>query len=264
MPSRRSLYLIAMVLAALNAAVKPVLLWLLSDGIAPNFLVLMCVAIGLMFWYGNIERTRTTVQDGVILIGATAFCMLPFAITSWLALAILACASTWRKRSRARHATAILIASALRLPVASGLMALFAGPLLTLDGWVAGLIAGFFGQAVSVDGNLIRSAAGHSVFVMSGCASLANVTDAMLIWMVFCLATGRTGAREILGGALGLAILLFASNVTRLGMMAISAENYRFLHDGLGASVFQTSQVIVVGIAIAAAVVLNKEPRRAL
>lgn len=258
---RRDLYTVAILIAVANAMAKPIVIWWIdSDPVNP--IAALCSLAALWFWRKTNADDRCLAHDWFAFVFAGIFVCLPFAMFSWLALCILALGLGFRA-SAAQGAVAVLLVASVRTPLAELIMAMFAEPLLLLDGALAGFFAQVFGIETSVQGNMVMGVNGHAVYVMSGCASFANISDALLIWFTSSVFFGCRIGNQMTSMAilLGLAILLV--NTVRLGVMAISADLYEWVHDGTGKTLVQLILIFVTSAAVYATLRFQREQTNA-
>jgi exosortase/archaeosortase family protein len=111
-------------------------------------------------------------------------------------------------------------------------------PVLWLETTVIANVGQAIGLGLSVDGELIRSPNGWSVYILEACSSFHNVSLAVLVWLsLLTLAGASIGRSKIVALAVG-AILIVALNVSRILLMTLSETQYEYWHHGNGAGVF--------------------------
>ncbi len=259
-----------------NALLKPVIVSIsdvqrcFTGDCALNFVLLFGVAVGLTLVVsgrrarGQTERPRSgpagepdddapALKATLAMVAASALLIAPFAMAAWLALAAaahLGARSTQSARAEAGYA--ILFVCALRPPLG----ALFLGPLaaapLAFDAAAAGLIGGALGSAVSIEGNLL-SRNGHSVLILTGCTSYANIGDALVLWFAVTRPLGALPLKPFLFIAGFLCVGVMLINLMRLAAMTLSPEAFSYFHDAEGADLVTAAYGFVTAIAVFAA-----------
>jgi hypothetical protein len=109
-----------------------------------------------------------------------------------------------------------------------------------------------FGSFTMV-GNSIGNGADHSIAVYLGCSAFANTVSTAFIWLCLVkLAESEFCRRHYLGLAASLACVVLI-NIGRIALMAYSAEQYVFWHDGAGASIVSIGMLAcILGIFLVA------------
>jgi len=254
---RRDLYTVAILIAVANAMAKPIVFWWV-DGDPVNPIAALCSLAALWFWRKSNFDDRCLAHDCFAFMFAGILICLPFAMFSWLALCILALGLGFRATG-AQGVVAVLLVASIRTPLAEMIMAILAEPLLLLDGALAGFFAQLFGIEISVQGNMVVGDNGHAVYVMSGCASFANISDALLIWFACSVFFGCQLGRRLTTVAILLCLTILFVNTVRLGVMAISADLYEWVHDGTGKTLVQLVLIFVTSGAVFASLRLQEE-----
>ena len=233
------LLLVLLCLALFNAQIKPLLAWVIDKGVFPNLITAACALAGIVLWQVSKPRIEFTQQTTAALFLAGVLTVLPIANTSWIALALLGwvCLELSNSR-RQRNAALVIVAASLRTPTAQIGFDLLAGPMLWVDTVVAGLFGKIFAGGVRTSENLIQTDGAHSLLVMSGCASFANISLMLLTWFTAVRILGREEATTRLSVAFGLAASGIIANCIRIGLMSLSDETYEIIHGDVGSSIW--------------------------
>lgn len=235
-------------IALLNAIAKPVIAWAMFEMEAPNATSFLCATGGLFYWIRHSQsHSLRTWQSGCLILSACLVAV-PMAFAAWSAASLIAvtCLTTQGLSRREKAGLLVLLAASMRTPVAEGTMILLAEPLLQFDGAFANLIGGLIGGGGSLNENMIVGAEGHAVLVMSGCASFANVSNALLIWFTVAMLVAVPTRRHLWTVAAGLTLAIVSINAVRLGGMTVSREAYHWIHDGNGAVIAEIAMTTAI------------------
>jgi exosortase/archaeosortase family protein len=161
---------------------------------------------------------------------ASAAFLAPVPPLSWLALSGLGIyvALTSPTGSASRRGAWILVALTVPMFWSRILFLLMSDAILRFDAFFVGLILG-----TGRSGNAIAFADGWGYFwIAPPCSSLANISLALLCWVVVTQALGRPNAalRYCLLAVLSVIVI----NVMRLALTGISHANYNLLHGATG------------------------------
>ncbi len=254
--------------AGANAFAKPVIVALadpqtcLQGDCAVRFVVLFCTVVGMALILAGRRAPRLAAPPPARPCGggrriaiwsftaATGLLLTPFAMGAWLALAVAGllgrvCAQCPRRRA----GYAILFVCAARAPLGALFLGPLAGAALAIDAAAAGLLSGALGDAVSIDGNLLRKG-GHSVLILTGCSSYANVCDAFILWFALTRPLGILSPKPFALIAGLLCASVFLVNLTRLAAMAQSPEAFAYFHDAEGADLISAAYAIAIASAV--------------
>lgn len=190
------------------------------------------MALSLLAQSAPERVTRTDLLVGALIVVLT---LAPFAPLSWIALTLLAfrvmlCAP---RGSSYRRAGAVLLALTVPMFWSRLLFATLSGPILRADAVLASFLVG-----TERVGNTIRFADNWGyLFIGPPCSSLANLSLAVLCWVLFSQATGgRLSLNKVGSGVLaGLAVI--AINVIRIGLIGRNHQYFELLHGPVGATV---------------------------
>ena len=234
--------------ALLNAIAKPVLAWAVYGADAPNAVSFLCASAGVAIWARHRRCYDLKTWQWAGLAIAVAGMLLPVAFAAWGAVALIALLLLARAdQARLEKAGLIvLLAAAIRTPLAEGAMILLAEPLLLFDGAFANLVGGLIGGGGALNGNMIVGAEGHAVLVMSGCASFSNVSNALLIWFTVAMLAADAPRRHLIAMAVGLTAAIVTINAGRLGGMTLSRDSYHWIHDGNGALIAEMAMTLAI------------------
>lgn len=205
---------------------------------------------------GTASRTDLMAAGAALLAFLT-----PAAPFAWIALTCTApyVALTSPKHSPQRRGAWILLALTVPLFWSRAAFALASDGLLRIDAVLASLLLGTPSR-----GNSIAFLDGWGYFwVAPPCSSLANVSLALLCWVLMTQALDRrdTGRLHGLRYCLLACAAVVAINVLRLVLTGISHRNYEILHGSLGSLAFGW---LIFGITLAICFHgATREPRHA-
>jgi hypothetical protein len=190
-------------------------------------------------------RTDLVVAAGVLM----AF-VLPLSPLSWvaltgLALYILRGSFTLRDRqllSPMRSGAWILLAITGAMFWGRALLLSASGPVLGTDAYLVGWLAG-----TETIGNTVRFADGDGyIWIAPYCSSLANISLAILCWVLFAQFRGVGWSFRNLGWCLLACLSVVVINVTRIGLMVLHQEQFDLIHGPIGAAVASWLSIVVV------------------
>ncbi|RBP16089.1 hypothetical protein DFR50_10651 [Roseiarcus fermentans] len=224
-------------------------------GISPFELLVAGVAVRLLW-------SRERVFVGAFALGGVALTMAamlwPSSLVAWLLTTALACLLALGSRGAMRSGALLFAALGAWEAWSAVLEPVVSGSLLALD---AGAVARFLSilrDDVVRIGNVVGAPEGHRIVVLVGCSTAHFLPLPMLGAAALLLVRGeRVGLPAVLGLA-ALAIALVAMNVTRLTLMAWSADLYHFVHGASGATIFDALTSLAI---LSAALALPTERR---
>jgi hypothetical protein len=189
---------------------------------------------------------------------AAALCvvlfMAPVGGASWVALTLLALhvlrGASGREdpsgQDGARRAAWILLATAGAMFWGRWVLSFVGAPLLDADAALVGWLVG-----VEHVGNTVRFADGYGwLWIAPACSSLANVSAAMLCWVMFGQPRRRVadmrGAATQVGWCLAACLAMVAINVARLALMVLHSDQFDVLHGPVGEAIANWISVVVL------------------
>jgi hypothetical protein len=188
--------------------------------------------------------TRTDVLVGAAIVVLT---LAPFAPLSWIALTLLAfrvmlCAP---RGSLSHRAGAILLALTVPMFWSRLLFATLSGPILRADSVLASFIVG-----TERVGNTTRFADNWGyLFIGPPCSSLANLSLAVLCWVLFSQAVGGRLSLNKIGWGMLAGLAVIAINVIRIGLIGRNHQYFELLHGPVGATVANWATLaVIVGV----------------
>ena len=267
--SRKNLYVAVLSISAINALLRPMLAfigehgWLaaLSGGFGIGFVIPAAFLLGLRLLYkakpGDVEFL-----DWVLVVTALVVLLIPSATLAWLVTAALAvCAMSRFHSPRARAGLSVVLFAALRDPLATTLLKLFATPLLGTDAALTATLLGFFTEQASHQGNVVIGISGHQLLILTGCTSYTNLSMALLGWFALSKNSNPTFDRRQVIAGISIAVAVVSLNIIRLTIMALGPSPYHFFHDGAGTVIFEAALVLTtIGMTLVG--VRNNEAKR--
>jgi hypothetical protein len=249
--SRGDFFAALFLIACVNGLVPRVIQSVSEDGLAVALLstfdtsvvVLLacCVGISLIFQ----ERSDTIrISDLAVGIPFLAIVALPFAASSWfgvtgLALYIIICT---KRLSRRLRGAMILLATSFSMLWSPLLFNFLCKPILDIDAALTAWLRG-----TPRVGNMVRFAdnSGYLV-VFPGCSSFANVSLALLTWVLVSQSVGhRSSMRDIFWCLLACAAVI-AVNVSRLSIMATDMHQFVTVHNLWGNAIVNVIILILI------------------
>lgn len=226
-------------IACVNGLVSRVIHSVIHDGLAGALLstfgtsaivwLACCVGITLVYQDRCDTIKKSDVVVGILLLAIVA---LPFGGLGWvgvtaLALYIIMCTKTSPARLRG---TIILFATSVSMLWSPLLFTFFCKPILDID---AALTAWLKGTARV--GNMVRFADNSGyVVIFPACSSFANVSLALLTWVLVSQSVGhRWSVYDIFWCLLACAAVVVV-NVIRLSMMATNMSEFAAVHNQWG------------------------------
>jgi hypothetical protein len=145
--------------------------------------------------------------------------------------------------SASRRGAIILLATACSMLWGRLAFAFFAEPILNIDAQLTAWLAG----TDHIDNVVRMSHDSGYVVIMSGCSSFANVSLAVLTWIMVSQVLDRLPSiHDFLWCGLT-CVLVIAVNICRLSIMAFNMDSYLTLHSGWGAASANIVTLIIVG-----------------
>ncbi len=225
-------------------------------GVSPFELLVAGVAIRLLW-------SQSSIFEGPVAWAAAAATMIgmlwPSSLVAWLLTTALASVLALGARSAARSGALLFAAlgaweiwSAILEPVA-------AASLLALDADAVARLLSSLREGVVRIGNVVGAPEGHRIVVLVGCSTAHFLPLALLGAAALLLVRRERFGVPAIFGLAGLAVALAAMNLTRLTLMAWSADFYHFVHGSSGATIFDALTSLLI---LSAVLALPTEPRR--
>lgn len=240
--SRNALFAGSFAIGLANGLVTRLIEAIARDGAAQALLntfdvsviVWIASALSLSFMLREPQRPATRMDLAVAGACLTAF-LVPLPPLSWVGLALLSAyaAQTSQAHSFARRGAWIMLAVTVPMFWSRMLFSAFSDLILRFDAALVGWMIG-----TPRLGNAIAFADGTGyLWIAPGCSSLANMSLAVLCWVIFAQYRDiRLSPRSLGWGALACAAVL-AINVVRLSLIGLYRDQYELLHGPIGATV---------------------------
>jgi len=219
------------------------------EAITLNKVLCLCLGIAAFHCWRECSTSIST-RDLVIAAPALGAAVLTVGVWPWVGLALSL--SLWLRGAGPAARSGLLLALAVAVhEVSVGVVGELAGDaLLKLDAHVAAALALLLMPALTSTGTALHGETGHTLILVWGCSSLANLGQTLLLcWALISLHEdvrgSYTDARRLLWVGL-LGVLTVAANAIRLTLMASSVEAYAYIHDGAGGSIYR---VTLIGLA---------------
>ena len=226
-------------------------------GVSPFELLVGGVAVRLLWSRGPIA-SGTFAWIGVALFMAAI--LWPSSLVAWLLTAALAFALILVLRGYARSG-ALLFAGLAAWEVWNAVLEpAAAGGLLALDANAVAGVLSALRDGVMRSGNVVGAPEGHRIVILMGCSTAHFLPLSILGAAALLLVRGERLGRAAFLGLAALAIALVAMNVTRLSLLAWSADLYHVVHGPTGATIFDTVASLMI---VTAALVIPTRPQEA-
>lgn len=221
------------------------LVYSLANTFEISVIVWAALYIGVNF-SAQVERTPATRLDKVAVGLATFASLLPLGPFTWIALAAFAIYMIVESRDRplSSQARAGWVFLAMTVPMfwSKRLFAFLADFFLAID---ASLVASI--TQTKRTANLVEMPGGAGFLqIAAPCSSMANVSLAILCWVLFNQATSArwTPLNMVWCGLACVAVV--AINVTRISLIGFFPRYYDLLHGPIGSTVWSWLTIIVV------------------
>jgi hypothetical protein len=250
------LYLLGMANGAANSVTSSIIskgFWgALFDTFDVSVVVIAATAVGLRLAMHTPDRPIDRLDRLTGAVYLLGLCV-PLSPASLAALTFLAVYES----SRNFRSVETLASSSLFLGIAvcqmwgALVLDLFAPSLLALDAAMAARVLNLIqGGGVESIGNLVETAQGQPLAIMTGCSSLSHMSYAFLCWLTMVRACRPSWQWTDLPMALVVATFVIGVNIVRLALMGISRDSYLLLHGPVGA--YATSVLILFAASAAA------------
>jgi hypothetical protein len=143
-----------------------------------------------------------------------------------------------------RAGVIIFIAAGARELWVATAMKMLSPWLLHIDAVLARTTLGWLGHRSVVTGNLIETDQGMVLAVLMSCSSFANISLALLTWLVLTRWLRPQFRRRDLAAALLVTLAVIAVNLTRLTIMGLGPVDYALAHGPIGATTTELAILI--------------------
>ncbi|PJG60178.1 hypothetical protein CUC53_03365 [Aeromonas cavernicola] len=212
-----------------------------------NLLVVLLIAI---WWQIALRIAASWQLNRYQLIGFILLILVPSASLKALACLMLV-ATLWRRGQSKDQRAVLQIVFGFTVAVLWGqqVFALLSGPVLALDAWGVSKWLQLLGWQTYWEGNRIERIGGHSLIVLKGCSSFAQIYLVVLAWLVSsCWLTPQHTWRQRLPLLLFVCVLYIGANQLRLVLMSVDVRWYRWLHSGSWAQLYQWTIMMIIMI----------------
>jgi hypothetical protein len=250
------------ILAVLNAVLPALLLSLrqhsfseaLFSGFGQSFIIWFSLFVCFKLYLNPFDPVTAykkcpTWQYSLALVLSMSL-ILPFSLSSWVCAGIASIAwqatlSPTQRKSNLGYSSILLFALAIREPSAQFFLQIVAEQVLALDAQLAFLLLDVFSDQVSLQNNIIVNKEGTNLVILTGCSAFGNLSLAMLLYLSLKLFWFAQLDKRDVYNMLLLIVLVLLSNSSRLALMTMSNDSYAFIHDGLGADLFDLIILII-------------------
>lgn len=200
---------------------------------------LLIVLLLLMWFVIALQSAPGLCVSPMVITLVTPLLLVPSASLRAIATLLLLASLTPKADKRERAMLSIVLAFTLAVLWGHQLFGLLSGWLLNLDARGVGLWLELLGASPHIEGNRVARVGGHSLVVLKGCSSFAQLYLVVIAWLVAALWYGhRTRGVELVRLLLCLLIAIGA-NQLRLLLMSLDLQWYRLLHTGSVAQLYQ-------------------------
>jgi hypothetical protein len=200
--------------------------------VSPVLLLIAAVSARTIYLSVSASGPVNVVSLGLLAVGA----LVPSSMAAWTTLfAVSAVGIITDKQRRLAHQLPLALATT-QMWKAVGFKVL-ASPVVEVEAAVLGAVLRLIGFDATVIGNVIRITPEHSLILLAGCSALSDLGVILLGWTaVFMLV--HPGHQVPLRRLALLACATIALNILRLVLMSVTQDWYEFVHNGMGASVY--------------------------
>ncbi len=220
-------------------------------GISPVYLLTIVVAVHLLRSATAVAPSSYGWPEVLTLLGL----LVPPSTVAWLTTGSYAAYLARKSRDGARAGALLIVALALTAIWSDAGIKWLAIPVTSLEAKLVASLIGLFRDDIVQVGNVVGQANGHSLIILTACASLDGLPRLLLGIASVALFLGPVEARR-LGVAMAIAATLYiATNLIRLTFMTWSADWYAIVHSPTGANIFDlfgTALVLMFGSSVAA------------
>jgi hypothetical protein len=187
------------------------------------------------------DATRIAGRGDLVLAAGVGLAnLLPWLSVVWVTTTITAFYmwATSREDRTQQAAAAVLLALAVNGFWAPRMFDLFAYSLLRLDTALVGSLLQATQTGMSWHDTIMSAPGGHDILVFGPCSSFHNISLGLLCWIALTkLARTEWVASDLLVAA-AVCVAVVGLNTGRLYLMALSAEDFRYWHEGFGSQLF--------------------------
>jgi len=254
------------ILAIFNAILPALLLSLseqsfsdaLLSGFSQSFIIWFSLFVCFQLYFSSPSPQPTAEKFAnwqyILALVLSVSLILPFSLSSWIGASIAS--FFWqmslpasRKKSSLAYSAILVFALSIREPSAQFFLQVMAEQVLALDAQLAFVLLNVFSDQVSLQNNIIVNNEGTNLIILTGCSAFGNLSLAILLYLSLKLFWFAKLERGDFYNTLLLVTLVLLSNSSRLALMTLSNDSYAFIHDGLGASLFDLS-ILLIPLAI--------------
>ena len=174
----------------------------------------------------------------------------PFSLSSWLSATFAA--TVWlislpktKQQGLIAYTAILLLAISIREPSAQLFLQVFAEQILSMDAQLAFHLLDLFSSNVSLQNNIIVNEEGASLVILTGCSAFGNLSLALLLYLSLTLFWYQSWQSRDFYKSTILILLVLITNSSRLALMSISDDTYTFIHDGMGADIFNFTVLVL-------------------
>ena len=239
--TRRQVFATLFVLGFANGIVANIVGKVLSDGYVMavtgtfgiSVIVWVACFLGVKLVLGELDEPLTK-ADRVVALAALTLFLVPISQVSWVVLSGLAIYFLRTSRHGTTQARGAWIILAITVPMfwSPRLFSILSDSILQLDAMLVSFLLGTqrLGNSVQlVDGS------GY-MWIASGCSSMANVSLAILCWVLFSQFSDRQRSPGDLWWCLLACGAVAAVNVVRISLIGRYPEQFELLHGPIGGS----------------------------
>ncbi|AUW06006.1 hypothetical protein [Vibrio campbellii] len=195
-----------------------------------------------VFVYLHQKNQNHTAALGIPMAVLALFMMIPSSLASWVGL-LLASLLYRIQTDRFHQSLILLIMLALTFIWQNSIFKVVSGFILHAETWLIGAFLAPFYPEMTVYTNHLLFYNGHDLSINVGCSVFSNCSFVLLGWVSMYFLLGNRSL-PIKWLAI-LFILLTLTNVVRIGVMAIDYPTYVFVHEGLGADIYNTILILL-------------------
>jgi len=119
-------------------------------------------------------------------------------------------------------------------------------PVLLVETAVVGTLLEVTQAGISWQGNAISGEDGHGIMIYTGCSSFHNLSLALLCWATVSRLRDQNWQKRHFTTLLVVTISMILLNTSRLYLMALSDNHFKYWHDGAGAEIFAVGASVTI------------------
>lgn len=233
-------FIVLSMLSVANGLTNNFIAWSADAGPFPLTPIILLALFSIVVVHTS---EKTTPHSLFVPIAILVICVLvPSSLFSWVG--ILFAALAYRKQTGSFNGEVMLLVMlALSFLWRDSLFKITSGFILNAETWLIGVTLSPFFPELSVYKNHLLLSEAHNLSIGVGCSVFCNLSLVILGWMSIYYLLGYR-KMNVLWFVCILAVLI-VTNIVRIGLMSIDYQTYVLVHEGVGATVYNTFLILV-------------------